>query len=440
MRKELVVIGGGPAGIEAAREANRSGRPAVLISDGAIGGRAGWHSLLPSKVWLEAAAQQRQGGSSAPARDVLQSIAAAKQSWNDQAAAELTAGGTTIVRGRAVFLAVGSIGVQNQDGETIAAYEDATAIVATGSVPVFPASLKPDGKRVLAPRFLSHLAELPRTMIVVGAGATGCESAYLFNALGVETTWIVDQFGILPQMYEPAGMVLGEALAAQGVTVVSGQMVGDLLRDDMGVTAVLADGARYTAETAFVAVGRRPDLEGLNLAAAGVTFQQDGLVEIDGYGRSGSSSVYIVGDADGRTMTANKAEAQARIAVRHCLGMETAPFTLRKIVRPVFTQPQVAQVGEMTAPGTAIARAYYFESLKAHISGDRKGFLDLAYEEDGGRIRGAAAVGAHAADALAAAAVSMGGTVSDLAALYGAYPSISELPYIAARRALETVG
>ena len=90
-------------------------------------------------------------------------------------------------------------------------------IIASGSVPSFPLNLKPDGITVIAPRFASHLSKLPQSMIVVGAGPTGCESVYLFNRLGVDVTWIVDQFGNLPQMNQELGRTLGNALVRQGV-------------------------------------------------------------------------------------------------------------------------------------------------------------------------------------------------------------------------------
>ncbi|MFN2279292.1 MAG: FAD-dependent oxidoreductase, partial [Candidatus Promineifilaceae bacterium] len=212
MVKECVIIGGGPAGIEAAREAVKLGLDVTLVSAGEIGGRAGWHSLLPSKVWLAAAETAQElaaatGGEAASQEppDIIERIARVKADWNNQARQELEDAGVQIVYGMASFVSAEEVQVRDGEGNIAAAFSGKPVIVATGSAPFFPPGMKPDGRRVIAPRLLSKLSKLPATMLVIGAGATGCEAAYLFNALGVQVTWIVDQFGILPLFPEQAG-------------------------------------------------------------------------------------------------------------------------------------------------------------------------------------------------------------------------------------------
>jgi pyruvate/2-oxoglutarate dehydrogenase complex dihydrolipoamide dehydrogenase (E3) component len=434
--KEVVVIGGGPAGIEAAREAAKLGLAVTMISAEPVGGRAGWHSLLPSKVWL-AAAETAHAAAEAKAdpKAILEQVAAVKESWNGQERASLDALGVKVVQGTAVFATTGELAVLDAGGVRMDSFEDIPVIVTSGSVPVFPPGLKPDGKRVIAPRLLSKLGELPQSMLVIGAGATGCEAAYLFNALGVSVTWIVDQYGILPLFEKGAGEALGDALQKQGVRIVRGHMVADLEREEARVTAVLTDGQIYTAEMAFVAVGRRADLDNLNLWAVGVKAGEDGRLHVDAYGRTSNPSVYLVGDADGGVMTANKAQAQGRIAARHLAGEEVTPFDLSTLIQPVYTEPQVAQVGDVS--GERSVRAPFRQSLKSHLLSEGDGYLQLYYDKDG-RVLGAVAVGPHAADVLSPVAVSirLGGSLGDLADLYAAYPSLSELSFIAARSAV----
>jgi pyruvate/2-oxoglutarate dehydrogenase complex dihydrolipoamide dehydrogenase (E3) component len=440
MRKEIIVIGGGPAGIEAAREAVKAGLGVTLVSAGPVGGRAGWHSLLPSKVWLAAAEEQQQAAlspqSAATAVDpqgILDRIATVKQAWNGQQRASLDNLGVKVVQGTAVFGSGGEVQVLDGDGEMVDQFAGLPVIVAGGSVPIFSRALKPDGRRVIAPRLLSKLAELPQSILVIGAGATGCEAAYLFNALGVSVTWIVDQYGILPRFAPGIGEALGEALREQGVAIIRGEMVADLERDEEGVTAVLEGGDRYEAQMAFVAIGRRADLEQLNLAAAGVEAGQDGRIAVDGYGRTQNPLVYLAGDVDGGIMTANKAQAQGRIAARHLAGAETAQFDSCLVIQPVYTEPQVAQVGDVS--GETAVRVPFGQSLKGHLLPDGEGFLQLYYDESDRRILGAAAVGPHAADVMGPVlvAIKMRAGLDDLAGLYGAYPSLSELAFIATR-------
>ena len=146
-------------------------------------------------------------------------------------------------------------------------------IVATGSVPFFPPNLKPNGKTVIAPRFFSGLKALPGSMVVIGAGATGVEAVYLFNRLGLAVTWIVDQLGVLPDYPAAAGTLIADILVKRGVKLVQGTLADHFEEEGDGVAVVLADGRRYTAGLAFVAIGRLSDLSRLNLEAAGLSVE-----------------------------------------------------------------------------------------------------------------------------------------------------------------------
>lgn len=446
--KHIVVIGGGPAGIEAALAAARGEAQVTLVSDAPVGGRAGWHSLLPSKVWLAAAdalglidaahslgVDVGNGRANRPA--ILERIKNVKAVWNEQQAAALDAAGVRLVTGVASFSGPRGV-VVHHEGALVASLEADSIIVTAGSVPRFPPNLKPDGKSVIAPRFASQLAKLPESMIVIGAGATGCEFAYLFNRVGVETTWIVDQYGILPQFDPDAGWALGHALVRQGVRLVQDQMAERIEHTADGIEVVLADEARYAAEMAFVAIGRTPDWSRLNLEAAGLDSLQ-GRMEMDGYGRiSARPHIYFVGDAAGGWMVANKATAQARIAGRHAAGLPTPAYDANTIVLATYTEPQVAQVGRVQVDeGVSVARLPLSASLKAHLLPDAEGFVSLTYRKGDRRLLGGVAVAPHAADVLTpvALALALEATIDDLAAVYAAHPTLSELGPMAARAA-----
>lgn len=442
----IVVIGGGPAGIEAATTAAQAGQQVTLVSDAPIGGRAGWHSLLPSKVWLTAADTLglldaaapiglHAGGARVDTAVLLERIQSVKSAWNSQLAAQLDDLGVATLTGTAVFTSPDGISVRDQTGELVQMIEADAFIVTSGSVPIFPPGLKPDGKRVLAPRFASHLTDLPERMVVIGAGPTGCEFAYLFNRIGVEVTWVVDAFGILPQFHADAGHFLGQALVQCGVRRVDG-LADHIERSEAGVTVVLTDGTTLTAGMAFVAIGRIPDWSRLGLAAAGIE-QIAGRLELDGYGRAAANArVYFAGDADGGWMIANKALAQARVAGLHAAGRPTAPYNPAETVLATYTEPQVAQLGAVDeGPGVVRRHVSYKAALKAHLLPDADGYVELFVGQEDGRVRGGVAVGPHAADVLAPLALGLrlGVTVDDLAAVYAAHPTLSELVFAAAR-------
>jgi dihydrolipoamide dehydrogenase len=448
MSKDIVVIGGGPAGVEAALEAEKSGANVTVISDSPIGGRAGWHSLLPSKVWLSAAdfigtldgPYKITGipidGTLSPTI-LVDRIAQVKRNWNQALASALQDRGVEVMMGTASFRDERKIQVRDETDEVIRILEADACIVAAGSVPIFPPGLKPDGRQVIAPRFASKLDTLPKSIIVVGAGPTGCESAYMFNRFGVEVIWVVDQFGILPQMHPDLGLQLGMALVRQGVRMVQGQMVEQLERGEE-VTAVLTDGARVSAEMVFVAIGRMPDWNRLNLPAAGLKPNALGQLQIDEFGRVENRAIYFVGDVAGGPLIANKAMAQARIAGRHAAGEMVRGYDPLIVAQVTYTDPQAAQIGEVgQTENLRSTRVPFSSALKTHLIGAPEGFIELFYGADDNQVKGAAAVGPHAADVLTpvSVALQLKATLSQLAEIYAPHPTLGELAFIAARSA-----
>lgn len=448
MANHVLVIGAGPAGLEAARAAAMAGARVTLVSEGPIGGRAGWDSLIPSKVWLAAAdsfGQVEQAAalgvalSSNPRPDpvaVLARIRIVADDWSIQQTKGLNNLGVEIITGVAVFEAPHQVTVKQSEGETGIRLKADAVIIATGSTPFFPPNLKPDGKRILAPRFASHLESLPDDIIVIGAGATGSEFTYLFNRLGIKVTWIVDSYGVLPAFAPAAGRFLAETLTRRGVNMVVNQLADRLEADDAGVTVVTANGAQVRAAMVFVAIGRFPDLSRLNLAAVGLPVPARQALPTDHFGRSPLPAIYAVGDAAGMPMLANRAMAQAWVAGRHAAGVATSPFRPETVIQAIYTEPQVAQVGRVAGEELQTVRLSFNEGLKAHLLPEGEGLIELAYDRDR-RVAGAVAVGPHAADALApvALAIQMRASLDDLAAVHGAHPTVSELAFMAARSA-----
>lgn len=444
-QKRVLVIGGGPAGIEAAKTAARHGAQTTLISEDAIGGRAGWDSLLPSKVWLTAA--ERAGelesafslgffpADNAPGfnpPDLLSRLNEIKASWNSSLRDELEALQIDLVTGLAFFISESEIEVVQ--GETRARRSADVFIVASGSVPWFPDRLKPDGWRVLAPRFASHLKVLPRSAVVIGGGPTGSEFAFLFNRLGVKVTWVVDHYGVLPIFHPDSGKFLADKLIEQGLRLVAGRTAVGIERSDDQVRVDLDSGETLEAEIAFVAIGRKPDWQRLNFPAAGISATESQIVT-DGYGRVGDSSIYLVGDADGSWMIANKAMEQGVIAARHALGLPATPYDPRRVLLATYTEPQVAQIGDVTGSGTVSIRVPFSKSLKANLLAGAEGYIELWFRPDERLVMGGVAVGPHAAEVLTPLAVALSAhmTLDQLASIFSAHPTLGELVFIAAR-------
>ena len=445
MSKKIVIIGGGPAGIEAAKAAQRQGADVTIVSNAPVGGRAGWHSLLPSKVWLTVADtlgvfQEADvlGIANPPIvqpdpADVLERLRQVKAAWNEQQQQILVDLGVEIITGTAVFTTPDTIELQDKDGSVTGDMHADAFIITTGSVPVFPLTMKPNGKGIIAPRFASALKRLPRSVIVVGGGATGSEFTYAFNGLGLDVTWVVDEDGVLPDFDPDAGAFLAGALVKQGVKLVLGHRATHI--DDMGgcVQVQLTNGTKRMAEMAFLAIGRKPDTGGLNLEAAGLAVE-NGTVAVDRYGRSANPGIYLAGDATGAPMIANRAMAQAWTAGQHAAGGPARPFQPETVVAAIYTQPQVAQIGKLSGSSVKTVQVPYTAGLKGHLLPE-DGFVKLGYDGENGRIVGGVAVGPHAADILAPVmvAIQVKLHIEEFGALYSAHPTMSELVFMAAR-------
>ncbi|MEZ4559294.1 MAG: FAD-dependent oxidoreductase [Caldilineaceae bacterium] len=278
MAKQIVVIGAGPAGIEAARTAAKAG--ARDPGQRCAGGRA--RRLAQPRPQQGVAQHGRSHGRAGRRRSPGRGRCGCARQRAQRAGAHPDRGrklerspgrgtGRTRRHRAPARRRWGSHRVEvTHDGATQALDADAI-ILAPGSVPVFPEGMRPDGRRILAPRFAPKLDKLPASTIVVGAGATGTEFVYLFNRLGVDVTWVVDPFGVLPPFDRDAAATLAGVLERRGVKIVSGRFAQSIVSDDDGVTVTLEDGTALQAEGAFLAIGRRADLSRLRVDVAGLT-------------------------------------------------------------------------------------------------------------------------------------------------------------------------
>ncbi len=451
--RHVVVIGAGAGGLAAARAAAGAGAGVTIVGNEPPGGRGTWHSLLPSKVLLTVADGLGQSArfSDLGLRDVagapdpaatMRRIAELSRSWSRVQSAELDRLGVRFVDGRAAFANPHRLVVDTGGGASASLDADAF-VVATGSVPVFPPHLKPDGRRVIAPRFASKLERLPASVVVVGAGATGSEFVYCFNRLGAAVTWVVDEYGVLPAFDREAAAVLVEVLERRGVVRHEGMAARSAAGHGDGVTVTLDDGRELSADLAFIALGRRPDVADLHVERAGLSIEAARGLEVDEFCRSAVPHVYGAGDATGTPLIANKAMAQGWTAGLHAAGAPAPAYDSHALIEAVYTDPEVAQIGlreggaANPGQGVRVLTLPNQMNLKAALTGETGGFVKLVIETDSGVVLGASAVGAHAADLLAplALGIRLKAELRDLAASFAAHPGLAESAYAAAREA-----
>ena len=436
----VAIIGGGPAGYEAALVARAAGAHVQLVSDGGIGGSAVLTDVVPSKglisvgeVLTRFRESSRLGISSEPLPEA--DLGAVNERLLRLAAAQshdikhkLIEAGVEIIFGRGSLAAAGRVlvaGVREFSADVV--------LIATGARPrVLPTSL-PDGERILTWQQLYQLAELPRRLVVVGSGVTGAEFASAYQALGADVVLVSSRPHVLPGEDQDAAAVLESVFAKRGIEVVSEARAASVRRVGDDVEVELADGRIVRGSHCLLAVGSVPQTEGLGLAEAGVVTDDRGFIQVNRVSRTSALGVYAAGDCTGVLPLASVAAMQGRIAMHHALGSAVTPLDLGQVSANVFTDPEIATVGvsqraidagEVEAEVVLLPLA---TNARAKLAEIEDGFVKLFCQPSSRMVLGGVVVAPRASELIhsIALAVSNRLTVADLAATFTVYPSLT---------------
>ena len=418
---DLLILGAGPAGLAAAREARRRNLRAAVVSREEPGGTCLHRGCIPVKALLASAAALRTAraavgfgvrtGAAEPDWPAMLARArAASERLARGAAAALEASGAAFFRGKARLIAPDRVLVSPPDA---APFELAAprVLLAPGAVPARPAFL-PDSPRVLDTDAALRLPALPRRLLVLGGGAAGCEFASLFADLGVAVELVERELRLLPGLDRDAGVALAGAFVRQGVRIRTAAALSDVRETADGVRAVLADGHEIEADLLLVTVGRRPATDGLGLDAAGIATGPCGEIPVDAAFRTAATGVSACGDAVGRVQLAPWAEASAEAAVATLCG-EEPDFDGASIPACVFSHPEVAAVGQIEEDARArgvpvrAGKSFFRANGRAVAAGETDGFAKVFVAPATGRLLGATIVGPGAAESIAAAALAL---------------------------------
>ncbi|WP_395293777.1 dihydrolipoyl dehydrogenase family protein [Kitasatospora hibisci] len=437
-RFDLVVVGGGSAGLTAARLAADLGARVALIERDRLGGDCLWTGCVPSKTLLHAAADihtirraNRYGfePSTGPVdwravkERVRAAIAAIEPHDSAQALARL---GVEVVTGSGRFTGRRRI---EAAGRRLPFHR---ALIATGSRPVLPPVPGLAQAWALTTDSVWELDELPHRLLVVGGGASGCELGQAFARLGSRVTLVEAERGLLPAMDPMAGDLLARRLTAEGVRVHTGAKLRSVRPGEADLAT--ADGAAVTVafDALLVATGRRPSTDGLGLDAAGVRTDRRGLIATDARLRTANSRIHAAGDVAGPMPFTHVAAVQAADAVLGGLLGVPRRRDYRAVPYTVFTDPEIAQVG--AAGSGERTRLLRHDGVDRAVTEDATdGFTRLVLDARG-RITGATVAGPRAGEVIVelAHAVRAGWTPRRLAATVHPYPTYADGPWLAA--------
>lgn len=437
---DLLVIGGGTAGLVAARTAASFGASVLLVERDRTGGDCLWTGCIPSKALLAAAAaaaDARDAGRLGVHVDGVRVEFAAVMAHVHAAIATiepvdspqtLREAGVAVAHGTARFTGPAAAQV---DGVTVRFRH---ALVATGSDPALPPipGLRDTtpGCPMLTSDTVWDLTELPARLVVLGGGSIGCELGQAFGRLGSQVTIVEAAERLLVNEDTAAARLVTEAITREGVTVLVGNPVTAVERSADSAEVVLADGRRVPAEVVLVALGRRPDTRDLGLAAAGITTDERGYVVVDAQLRTTSAWIWAAGDVTGHPAFTHVAGMHGSTAATNAmLGLRRAADLL--IPRVTFTSPEVAAVG--AAAGHTVRTYPNTEVDRAVTEDDTAGFSRLVLDRRG-RVIGATVVGPRAGETLAelTLAIKRRLRARDLAATMHPYPTFGDGPWNAA--------
>jgi len=423
---ELVVIGGGPAGITAATTASEFGKSVALVDSHQDLGGAGINTgTVPSKTLRETAlalsgfkSRNLYGVDLSLHREVtvadfLGHETHVKEAFHKSLTTRLREDKATIYRGTCAILDAHtvrvSVGAEDREqgpsssaGEILLRGEK--ILIATGSSPVRPGLFPFGTGEIYDSDTILKLDRIPKTLAVVGAGVIGAEYACTFRALGAEVEIIDGRDVLLPFLDAEVSQALVGALERSGVVFRWKERVQKCLPEPSGgVRLELSSGAGLTVDAVLVAAGRQSNTAQLGLEKAGVTTGERGLIPVNEHFQTNIEHIYAAGDVIGFPALASTSMEQARRAARHALGLGVSALS-PLLPNGIYTIPEVSMVGEteesLKKKGLAyiVGRADYRDSARGRIIGDEDGFVKLLFRQDDQRLLGVHIMGDHATE------------------------------------------
>jgi len=443
---DCIVIGSGPGGYVAAIRAAQLGMRTAVVEKDVIGGRCLNYACIPAKAVLRVADivseidEASDFGITVPER----SIDFAAVGERRRKVIKTLTGGVSglmkknkvdVIEGMASLTAAGKVVVGEQELDV------KTVVIATGSIPK-PVPGTSFGGRVIATEEAWALEELPGSLAVIGAGASGAEIASAYGRMGTQVLLFEALDRVLPTEDAEISKVAGRALSKQNIEIHTGTLVENVKSGDASVSFSYGD-EQAEVDWLVIAAGRAPDVEALNLDAAGVELDDGGLIAVDGRQRTSKENVYAIGDIVRGPALAHKSSDEGIIAVEDAAGLKTHALEYVDIPRATFCAPNVASFGlteeQAREQGldVVVGRLQYGAVGAGTVYGDRSGVIKVIGDKQYGELVGGHIVGAKAVDLIQELvnAKALEGGYAEVARIVHGHPTFSEGVMEAARAA-----
>ena len=437
---DLFVIGAGSGGVRAARIASGYGAKVLIAEEYRVGGTCVIRGCVPKKLLVYASRFADEFEDAAgygwtvprPSFDWATLIAN-----KDREIARLEAAYTSnlerakvqIVKSRAVLVDAHTVKLV-ATGETVRARH---ILVATGGSPSLGKQIEGHG-HVISSNEAFHLSELPKRILVQGGGYIAVEFAGIFNGLGSDVTLVYRGENILRGFDDDVRNHLRAEMEKRGIKIVTKAIVEGIEKVDHGLCAMLSDHQDVVVDKVMFATGRRPNIAGLGLDAAGVTVGRTGAIEVDEFSRTSVPHIYAIGDVTDRIALTPVAIREGHAFADTVFGKTPTSVNHGDVPTAVFSEPEVGVVGMTEAEACArLARVDIYKTsfrpMKATLAGrDTRTFMKLVVDGSGGRVVGCHIVGPDAGEMiqLVGIAVKMKATKADFDATMAVHPTAAE--------------
>ncbi|MCX5718197.1 MAG: dihydrolipoyl dehydrogenase [Nitrospirae bacterium] len=440
----VAILGAGPGGYVAALKAAQLGAQVTVIEDIEVGGTCLNRGCIPTKALVASAeayskAKDLKEFGIELRGELIPNLQKINERKNKIVSVQVKgirglfkSWGVTLKEGRGALLSPKEIEVRGKDGST-EKIEAEKIIIATGSRPAQIPSFVFDGKNILSSDDALNLTEMPKSMLIIGAGVIGCEFACIYKELGADVTMVeMMPRAVVTEDMEISGL-LEKELKKKKIKLHTNVKVEKVEVKEDGVHAFLSDGKEIIAEKVLVSIGRALNSDGIGVENTGIQKGKRGEITVNEKMETNIPDIYAIGDVTGTWLLAHTASTQGIIAAKNIMG-HSENIDYSSVPAAIFTSPEIASVGlrehQAEEKGINIRTGHFqFRGLgKAHAMGEIAGFVKVIADEATDKLLGMHIIGPHASDLIheGAVAIKSGLKVRDIANTIHAHPTLSE--------------